>query len=114
MKNTFVKTVFILAATVIFCALYAKGFSDSVKICDAFFISGAIILSAGILTLAANEGTFTALSFAVHKIFVRTGDYKTFSEDRKSKAKTQVMHLFVSGIFCILISLAFLVRAECL
>ena len=114
MKNTFVKTVFILVAAVIFCALYAKGFSDSVKICDAFFISGAIILSAGILTLAANEGTFTALSFAVHKIFVRTGDYKTYSADKERKPKAQAAHLFASGLLCILISLIFLVRAQCM
>lgn len=91
------------------------GQTEPVKIyhilCDAFFVVGVVITSAGLLVFSANEGTFDMLSYGMTSFLDmfrknKRNQYDTFFDYRMSKAdkKVQFGFLLICGVFFLAVS----------
>lgn len=105
-----------LAMMIAWAVLSTHGFMFSLAIseqyrllCDAFFVPGVLLLSAGALIFASNHGTFDGLSYAsryVARMFVpwsgkrdeSFGEYVRRKEE-KGKIKGYGFLFLVGGIF---------------
>jgi len=80
-------------------------------LCDAFFVSGALIFGAGLLVFCSNGGAFYMLAYGVIRFFDLfrrgvKGKYKDFYEYSESKKENK--HGFG---FMLIVGLAFLAAA---
>lgn len=74
-----------------FVIIATKGVFNSVGakecfqiISDGFFISGALFLGFGLLTLVANQGAFDGISYLFHTLMVNHNWSKTRYKDKQS------------------------------
>ena len=81
-------------------------------LCDAFFVSGTLITSAGLLVFSTNEGTFDMLVYGVQSfigLFRRdyVKKYETFYDYREahSEKKLPFLFLILSGLVYLAISM---------
>ncbi len=78
-------------------------------LCDAFFVSGTVITSAGLLVFSTNEGTFDMLAYGVQSFLGmfrsnHTKKYETFYDYRVARNEKKIPYLFL--ILCGLLFLA--------
>ena len=80
-------------------------------LCDAFFVSGTLITSAGLLVFSTNEGTFDMLVYGMQS-FVNlfrpkyAKKYETFYDYREAHSEKKLPFLFLvlSGLIYLAIS----------
>lgn len=83
-------------------------------LCDAFFVVGVVITSAGLLIFSTNEGTFDMIAYGIQtfaSFFKRdmSRKYETFYDYRASRADKKVSFgfLVICGLIFLAISLVF-------
>ncbi len=81
-------------------------------LCDAFFVAGTLITSAGLLVFSSNEGTFDMLAYGVKSfvdMFRKTSvrKYDTFYDYRtaRSEKKFPFAFMVICGVFFLAVSL---------
>lgn len=100
------RNIFNLTATVDFMKAF----------CDAFFVSGVVLVCVGGLVFVSNGGVFDMLAYGIRTFFesfkknVTDRKYKDFYEYREAKksSKRSFSFLLVVGIVFIAISMIFL------
>lgn len=86
-------------------------------LCDAFAVSGMVMLGSGLLVFVTNGGTFDMLAFGIRKLFdlfkkdLTKVKYRTFYDYRKSQQekKRSFWYLIIVGGGFLLVSVIFLV-----
>ncbi|MBQ8431482.1 MAG: DUF3899 domain-containing protein [Clostridia bacterium] len=81
-------------------------------LCDAFFVAGVVITSAGLLVFSSNEGTFDGLVYGVSSFInmfrpKHKKKYDTFFDYRVARAdkKFSFGFLLICGLFFLAVSL---------
>lgn len=124
-KNTLIKYLvsFLVGGVMAFGFMLAKGIFSQSKtlnvisiLCDAFFASGVILASVGLIIFASNGGAFDMLAFSMILFFSLfrknlKRKYKDFYEYREAKKgkKRSLAFLLIVGIFYICVSGIFLI-----
>lgn len=114
---------FTVCAVIVVVALAVqKSFSKSglallIDMCDAFFLSGALMTGVGLLVFVTNGGAFDMLAFGFVKLrdmFRRDPTkvkYRTFYDYRQAKRekKRSFLHLLVIGIVFLVVAAILLI-----
>lgn len=113
--------VLVCAVIVILILVGFKSFAKSGKaliqdLCDAFSVSGIVMLGFGLLVFATNGGTFDMLAFGVIKLFdlfkkdLTKVKYRTFYDYRQAQKEKNrsFLHLVLIGLGFLLVGVAFL------
>lgn len=81
-------------------------------LCDAFFVVGVVMTSAGLLVFSSNEGTFDIIVYGVRSfadLFRKRGlrQYETFYDYRMGRAESKMKFGFIliSGLFFLAVSM---------
>lgn len=101
------RNIFNLTATVDFMKAF----------CDAFFVSGVVLVCVGGLVFVSNGGVFDMLAYGIRTFFesfkknVTDRKYRTYYEYKESKKdrKTSFSFLVIVGVVFIAVSMIFLV-----
>lgn len=86
-------------------------------LCDAFFVSGAILTGVGALIFVTNGGAFDMLAFGVRKLFdlfkkdLTKVKYRTFYDYRQAQKEKNrsFIHLLLIGVAFLLVSIVFFI-----
>lgn len=109
--------VFVISVLAIRSAFVKSGQPLILDLCDAFAVSGMLMLCFGLLVFVTNGGTFDMLAFGIRKLFdlfkkdLTKVKYRTFYDYRKShqEKKRSFWYLIIVGGGFLLVSVIFLV-----
>lgn len=110
---------FALGSLVVFVVLFSKDTFHQTEtlnvyrdLCDAFFVSGAIMAGLGLLVFASNGGTFDMLSYGMIRFFglfkrdVTKVKFRTFYDYRKAQQEKQRSFGFILIEGCVFLAVA--------
>jgi hypothetical protein len=122
-KNLIIALLVAGALILVLCWVRGAFTADTEKelfkaLCDAFFITGALFLGAGLLIFLSKEGTFAIFSYGARK-FARRFNKEPLKEDDKLYSyynyqvaakgqKKRYFHLVLPGIIFIIAAIIFL------